>query len=123
MYSPIGVPKIAPELGIFKRKDLVFFPSKVFSRAYRHVGGEKNRKKKSIQKSGWVSMGSPFSHILPFSYRFYVRYFFFIIHAKKNPFHLVHPEFDAVSFWRNRFVLVCIISTAGCARFLEHTVE
>ncbi len=60
MDSLIGVPKIAPELGIFKRKDLVFSPSKVFSRAYRHVGGEKNRKKNSFQKSGLVPMDSPF---------------------------------------------------------------
>jgi len=45
MDSPIGVPKTAPELGIFNRKDLVFFSSKVFSRVYRHFGGEQIEKK------------------------------------------------------------------------------
>ena len=42
--------------------------------------------------------------------------FFLLYMQKKNLFHLVYPEFDALSFWRNRFFLVCIVSTAGCAR-------
>ncbi len=64
----------------------------MFSRAYRHFGGEKNREKHSFRKSGWASMDSPFSHILPFSYRFYVKYFFFIIHAKKKSVPLTSPR-------------------------------
>jgi len=44
MDSPIGIPKTAPELGIFNTNDLVSFPSKVFSRAYRHFGREKFEK-------------------------------------------------------------------------------
>ncbi len=49
--------KTAPELGIFNRRDLVFFSSKVFSRGYRHFGGEKIEKKtlsKKLDGSPWI---------------------------------------------------------------------
>jgi hypothetical protein len=49
--------KTAPELGIFNRKHLVSFSSKVFSRAYRHFGGEKIGKKtpsKKVDGSPWI---------------------------------------------------------------------
>jgi hypothetical protein len=59
MDSPIGVPKNCSRTRIFNRKDLVFFSSKVSSRAYQHFGGEKIEKK-SFQKNGWVSMDSPY---------------------------------------------------------------
>jgi hypothetical protein len=55
---PIGVSKTAPELGIFNRKDPVFFSSKVFSRALWHFGGEKIEKK-LFPKRRWVSKDSP----------------------------------------------------------------
>ncbi len=62
MDSPIGVPKTGPDLGIFNKNDLVFFPSKVFSRAYRHFGGEKIEKKHFPKK--WMGLdGSPYFQI------------------------------------------------------------
>ncbi len=41
-----------------------FFPSKVFSRAYRYFDVKKIEKKTPFQKSGWVLMDSPFNYLL-----------------------------------------------------------
>ncbi len=65
MDSPIGVPKNGPELGIFNKKDLVFFHQKCF---LEHIGiseGKKSKKKtlsKRVDGSPWIHPSISFRH-------------------------------------------------------------
>ncbi len=74
-----------PEPEIFNRKGFIFFPLKVFSSYYPHFGKVKN-KKKTLSKSGWVSMDSPIVFFESALFLFCVFFLFEIKSSKNNRF-------------------------------------